>query len=473
MNTLRTFIVFAILSAVGYGVYATLTHQPPPPPPEIAGHEWSESPNVELPGGPGGMPAVGVAPTDGLPPGLGSPLSAVPGQQQPIPLDAGPDQQAPIAPGAVASAEGYPDAPQFGDPAAGAAPPYPQDPALAGQPLDGGAAPPNASVGNPPQPGFPAATVPDAVPGAPDAPPFPGPNAVPGTADPAAYSANNDDRYAQQAHVPANGAGGLPVGGEAHLSTQLGAAPNDPTAAQVPAAGAAGVSFDAVMSQVQAQLDQGRLADAHLELSRWYHSPQLTPAQQAQVHELLDRLAGTVVYSQESLLEPPYEVQPGDNLERVAKLYEVPWQLLAKINGITNPQQLQPGQSIKVVRGPFHATVELQTFTLTVWLGERYAGCFPIGIGRDLTTPEGNFQVLGKLENPPYHGSDAVIDANDPANPLGERWIDLGNHIGIHGTTEPSSVGQAESRGCIRLSERDVEDVYDILSVGSTVSIRR
>jgi len=297
------------------------------------------------------------------------------------------------------------------------------------------------------------------MPGAPDAPPFPGPNAAPGTADPAAFSATGDDRYAQsQAHLPAHGTG-APIGGEANLSAQPGAP--------------AGVSFDQVMSQVQAQLDQGRLADAHLELSRWYQSPQLTPAQQAQVHELLDRLAGTVVYSQESLLEPPYEVQPGDNLERVAKLYEVPWQLLAKINGVTNPEQLQPGQSLKVVRGPFHATVEMQTFTLTVWLGERYAGCFPVGIGRDLTTPEGNFQVLGKLENPPYHGSDAVLAPDDPNNPLGKRWIDLGNHIGIHGTTEPSSVGQAESRGCIRLSERDVEDVYDILSVGSTVSIRR
>jgi lipoprotein-anchoring transpeptidase ErfK/SrfK len=463
VNTLRTFIVFAILSAVGYGVYATLTHQPPPPPPEIAGHEWSESPNVEMPGGPSGMPAVGVAPSGGVPPGLGNPLSSIPGQQQPIPLDAGPNQQSPTGVGPVASAEGYPEAPQFGSPAG--APPYPQDPALAGQPLDGSVADPGAGVASPAAPGYPAASVPDAMPGAAEAPPYPGPHAPPGAADPAAFASSGDDRYSQsQAHIPANGAG-LPAGGDVQLNGpangQPGTTPSDPNAGQAPAAAgaaAAGVSFEAVMSQVQAQLDQGRLADAHLELSRWYQSPQLTPAQQAQVHELL---------------EPPYEVQPGDNLERVAKLYEVPWQLLAKINGITNPQQLQPGQSLKVVRGPFHASVELQSFTLTVWLGERYAGCFPVGIGRDLTTPEGNFQVLNKLENPPYHGSDAVVAADDPNNPLGERWIDLGNHIGIHGTTEQASVGQAESRGCIRLSERDVEDVYDILSVGSSVSIRR
>jgi lipoprotein-anchoring transpeptidase ErfK/SrfK len=58
---------------------------------------------------------------------------------------------------------------------------------------------------------------------------------------------------------------------------------------------------------------------------------------------------------------------------------------------------------------------------------------------------------------------------------LGERWIglDSGNQLGIHGTNDPASIGRAESRGCIRLSPTDVDDVYDILSIGSKVVIRR
>ncbi len=231
--------------------------------------------------------------------------------------------------------------------------------------------------------------------------------------------------------------------------------------------------FVSSWSLVQQALAQDRLVDAHRELSRWYGSPQLTAQDQQSVQFLLDQLAGTIIYSRESILEPPYDVQPGDNLERIAERYGVPWQLLHKINGVTNPQALQPGEKLKVVRGPFSADVNLSKFRLTLWLGDLYAGNFPIGIGNEsANTPDGDFSVQDKLENPTYYG-EQVIAADDPTNPLGEHWISLGNHIGIHGTIEPQTIGQAASNGCIRLTERDITDVYDILSTGSRVIIRR
>jgi lipoprotein-anchoring transpeptidase ErfK/SrfK len=173
------------------------------------------------------------------------------------------------------------------------------------------------------------------------------------------------------------------------------------------------------------------------------------------------------------MLEDVYSVQPGDTLERVAERYNVPWQLLAKINGIADPQHVRAGDQLKVVRGPFDAMVNLQKYELTLFLRGRYAGRFRIGIGQDQSTPDGEFSVKNKVANPTYYGPNQVIGADDPNNPLGERWIDLGNQIGIHGTNDPRSIGQAESRGCIRLSPGDVEDVYDILSIGSKVVIRR
>lgn len=459
MNTLRTFIVFAILSAVGYGVYATLTHQPPPPPPEVAGQEWGDAPQVELPGTGSAMPPAGMtgfgpptsAPMGDSAPSFGGGFPATPAGA-PVPLEAGPPQSAPGF-GAVAVADGYPGgAPQGNLP--DAAPPF--NPQGAEVPADNryGDLGPN----DPNQ--FPAAAAPPNDPGYPPAYPAAGPDAGAGMQAPGGPASAGDPTGADSRYASNEAHSAAPTGLDVSVAPY-----------QEPAEGPE--SFDALLAQAQAQLNQGRLVDVHLELSRWYRAPQLTPQQQDQIHDLLDRLAGTVVYSQESLLEPAYEVQPGDNLERIAKLYEVPWQLLAKINGVADPQQLQPGQSLKVIRGPFHATVELESYMLTVWLGERYAGSFPIGIGQDQSTPEGTFQVLGKMENPPYHGRDVVLAADDPNNPLGERWIDLGNHVGIHGTTEAASIGQAESRGCIRLSERDVEDVYDILSVGSSVVIRR
>jgi hypothetical protein len=48
------------------------------------------------------------------------------------------------------------------------------------------------------------------------------------------------------------------------------------------------------------------------------------------------------------------------------------------------------------------------------------------------------------------------------------------NHkgYGIHGTNEPKSIGKAASHGCIRLRNRDIEQLFRMVSVGDTVQIR-
>ena len=223
----------------------------------------------------------------------------------------------------------------------------------------------------------------------------------------------------------------------------------------------------------QALLIENRLDPALLIMSRWYDDPRVSEQEQQQLLPLLNQLAGTVIYSQEHLLLPAYEVQPGDTLDRVAQHYRVPWQLLAKINGVADPNQLQPGSKLKVVQGPFDASVNMRTRHLTMMLGGRFAGRFPIGIGADQSAPEGEFAVKNKTPNPTYYGPDRVIDANDPANPLGKYWIGLDDHFGIHGTNDPASIGQADSRGCIRLAPRDIEDVYDMMTSESRVHIVR
>jgi len=239
---------------------------------------------------------------------------------------------------------------------------------------------------------------------------------------------------------------------------------------------AAPFDFLAATQDASQMLEAGRLSDALLNLSQlWYGNDELAPDEEAQLLDVLDQVAGSVIYSQQHLLEPAYEVQPGDHLERIASSYNVPWQLLAKINGIADPQQLPVGTKLKVLRGPFDAVVDLDRHELVLMLNGRYAGRFAIGIGHDQTTPEGEFLVSEKVANPTYYGADAMIGADDPANPLGERWIGLvqasdpgsKTGLGIHGTNDPTSIGRDDSKGCIRLSPTDVEDVFDILSAQS------
>ncbi len=126
------------------------------------------------------------------------------------------------------------------------------------------------------------------------------------------------------------------------------------------------------------------------------------------------------------------------------------------------------------MRGPFTALLSLDKRQLTLWLDDgSYAGRFPIGVGREHPLAEGVYAVSDKSVNPVYRGADRSISGGDPANPLGDRWIGLGSEIGIHGTNRPDSIGRTDLPGSISLSPRDAEDVYDILSVGSKVIVRR
>jgi LysM repeat protein len=205
----------------------------------------------------------------------------------------------------------------------------------------------------------------------------------------------------------------------------------------------------------------------------------LAPEEVRQLTELLDQLAGTVIYSRQHLLEPAYTVKPGETLQQIAQTYTVPWQVLAKINGIREPDRLEAGRQLKVFHGPFEAVVHLERYELVLMLGGRYAGRFPIGIGRDHAQLEGSYTVKRKATRPPYFGPDRTLEPGDPNNPLGNFWIELGDRLGIHGTNDIKALRRADGRGSICLGPRDIEDVYDILTAdsqsaaGSKVTIRR
>ena len=66
-----------------------------------------------------------------------------------------------------------------------------------------------------------------------------------------------------------------------------------------------------------------------------------------------------------------------------------------------------------------------------------------------------------------------VTPASVPENPLGRYWIDLGEGYGIHGTNRPESIGRAESRGCLRLHNNNIQRLYGMLVTGCEVVIHR
>ncbi len=206
-----------------------------------------------------------------------------------------------------------------------------------------------------------------------------------------------------------------------------------------------------------------------------------------QVRAELVRIGNETVFSTRLLpgddLVDRYVIRTGDNLAKIANQHAITADLLASINGIADKHRIREGQAIKVIHGPLRTVVHKKAYRLDVYVGDVLVRSFPVGLGMDDSTPTGEWRVKNKLENPTYYPprGGAIISADDPANPLGERWIGLEGvsgealsqeRYGVHGTNEPDSIGKSVSLGCVRMQNSDVEQLYSYLVEGrSTVTI--
>ncbi|MGH3032917.1 MAG: L,D-transpeptidase, partial [Gaiellaceae bacterium] len=82
----------------------------------------------------------------------------------------------------------------------------------------------------------------------------------------------------------------------------------------------------------------------------------------------------------------------------------------------------------------------------------------------------GLYQIETKAANPAWYVPDKpwagdlagkVIAPDDPKNPIKARWMGFWEGAGIHGTADEASIGTAASHGCVRMTVRDVKDLYD------------
>ncbi len=415
MNSLKTLFVMAVLGIIAYAVYVSINNNSAPSDPQ----PWGE-PTVEMPGAGQTDPNTATAP--------------------------------PFVPGSTATTS-LPS----GQPTGSAT--VPNDPTTIGASM------PSATTVGAPTDRY-AASGPGARPNVPD------PRGdYTGIGNPPSATVTGVNPLGSTAPAtgvgPAAGMGQAPPAGIGSPAPSPGAVPNATQLAMPTPRG----SFSAFAQEAQRKLDEGRLSEVLAELTPWRNAPQLSPEQAGQVQGLLNQLAGTVVYSQQHLLEPPYTVRQGDTLETIGRQYNVPGKLLANINGIRNPQDVQPGQQLKVVRGPFDAEISLDKYELVLTLQGRYAGRFSVGLGRDQQTLAGTHIVREKTDRPPQAGSSPIGTTGNPAT--SGPWIGLNGQVGIHGTTNPQDVGRPGGNGWISLANGDLGDVYNILSVGSRVVIRR
>lgn len=235
-----------------------------------------------------------------------------------------------------------------------------------------------------------------------------------------------------------------------------------------------------------------KLIEARGELSAALFSGSLDDQQARQARNALEDLADITIFSSRIFEGDPYTFQytvaRGELLKDVEryKQLHVPPSIILKINGLRSAESIRAGQTLKFIQGPFHAVISNSRFTMDIYLQRSglekvYVKRLRVGLGKDGSTPTGAWKVaLGrKMRNatwypPPNSGVTLALQPGDKDYPLGKDgyWIGLEGTdpntagfrgYGIHGTNDPNSIGRAESLGCIRLADPDIDLVFSLL----------
>lgn len=231
------------------------------------------------------------------------------------------------------------------------------------------------------------------------------------------------------------------------------------------------VSLPSLLNQAQefqAKNDLLRVKAIYQELISAYSNSSEVMNWQKKTEDINIKLLFSPTVTTGSIL---YEIKPGDTLDRIAREFNTTAGLIMKSNNLGS-DKIAPGRKLKVWRAPFSILVDKSQNILILKTNEEIIKTYTVSTGKNNSTPVGNFKILNKLTNPTWFKAGAVVAPSSPENILGSRWLgfDLPGY-GIHGTTEPQSIGRQVTEGCVRMSNPEVEELYWIVPVGTEVII--
>ena len=173
-----------------------------------------------------------------------------------------------------------------------------------------------------------------------------------------------------------------------------------------------------------------------------------------------------------------HKVESGDVVEKIAKKYKVNQGQIKRVNHLNERLNVRLGQTLKLLPGDVVFKVDKENLSGTLYIDNVFIRRYPVGIGPGNATPKGSFSVENKVMNPDWYYEGKKVPFGDPENILGTRWIGLagtygsnGAGLGVHGTAMPQSVPGRESKGCVRMHNEDVEELYDFMPQGGKVVI--
>ncbi|MEB3304881.1 MAG: L,D-transpeptidase [Cyanobacteriota bacterium] len=200
--------------------------------------------------------------------------------------------------------------------------------------------------------------------------------------------------------------------------------------------------------------------------------------------------------------EPLGKGKPDHESGAAALLEDAPFQLGLKENGLPQPEapkaEAEPSPTQTKPSGlqgsrPRLLILDRRQRLLRVMDNGQEVRRYPVAVGMPgWETPVGQFTVIEKTANPKWeHPANGQVLPPGPNNPLGSRWIGFHRdcsgrsgfngqeHLvvkgcvtaGFHGTPNRASVGRAVSHGCVRLFDEHAKELFDLVSLGTPVTV--
>ena len=175
-----------------------------------------------------------------------------------------------------------------------------------------------------------------------------------------------------------------------------------------------------------------------------------------------------------------YVVQAGDSVRSIANKFGTTVELIVQANEMKRPDIINPGKRLRVFSGKMAVTVSKSCNELLLTSNGRFFKRYRVGTGKYDRTPAGTFAVNDRIKEPVWWRDDGkTIPFGDKENILGTRWLAMKatgttpavTGYGIHGTWDNDSIGKSESAGCIRMKNADVEELFELIPVGTAVTI--
>ncbi|NOV00775.1 L,D-transpeptidase [Paenibacillus planticolens] len=193
----------------------------------------------------------------------------------------------------------------------------------------------------------------------------------------------------------------------------------------------------------------GMLPEKPEQLSKPYPYnllPGLTPEMQELFPQALSTLKAELAQAGQ-----PQEPKQADE--------KVPVNQEAKENAV--PSSSQPKASTYPLSEPLRIVIDTEKYVLALVSGDTIIRSYPVGLGGE-KTPLGDFIISEKVRNP-----------NGKSNgEFGSRGMTLSDTLyAIHGTNKPSSIGKDESHGCVRMLQGDIEELYNMVTHQTKVTI--